>query len=151
VFTYVTVNRKKIINQITQEVSKKLNGKVTIENIDISFLRRFPKVSAVLHNVSLTDTMFAYHHHPFFKGENVFVNLGIMGLIKKESSLTGFGIENAGFYLFTDTSGYTNSYLFKRKKDPSAKSASSDRARELSSIVIKKARFTMDHQRTQKF
>ncbi|MEP6596243.1 MAG: AsmA family protein, partial [Ginsengibacter sp.] len=152
VFTYVTVNKQKIIKQVTEEVSKKLNGKVTIENVELSFFRHFPTLSVVLHEVSINDTMFAYHHHPFFHAENVSVNLGLIGLIKKKSFVNGFRIEEANFYLFTDTSGYSNSYLLNPKKDSS--SANSDSSKEknlLKSIILKQVRFTIDDKRKQKF
>ena len=92
-------------------------GTVSIGDVELSFFRTFPKVSVLFHNVSITDTMFARHHHPFFQGEEIYAELSIMKLIKKEPAVNGFKIERAAIYLFTDTSGYTNTYLFKPKKD----------------------------------
>lgn len=152
IFTYVTVNKQKIIKQVTGEISKKLNGKVTVENVELSFFRHFPRVSVVLHKVMITDTMFSQHHHPFFQGEDVFVNLGFFKLIKKQSFVNGFRIEKGSFYLFTDTSGYTNSYLFSPKKDSSsAHTTSSKEKNELKSIILKDVKFTIDDQKKQKF
>ena len=116
VFIYVSSNKKSIIKQVTQEIGKKLNGNVSIGDVELSFFRTFPKVSVLLHKVSITDTMFAQHHHPFFQGEEIYAELSIMKLIKKEPAVNGLKIERAAIYLFTDTSGYTNTYLFKSKK-----------------------------------
>jgi hypothetical protein len=148
--SYVTFNKKKIISQVTQEVSKKINGKVTIGNIDLSFFSHFPSLSVVLKNVSITDSMLAYHHHPFFKSEKVYVTLGVINLIKKRPPVSGFKIEKGSFYLFTDTSGYSNNYLFKPRKDSSAINAPSKKG-ELSSISMEQVRFTIDDRRKQKF
>ena len=123
IFIYVSVNKKSIIKQVTEDIGKKLNGNVSIGDVELSFFRTFPKVSVLLHNVSVTDTMFARHHHPFFQGDEVYAELSIMKLIKKNAAVNGIKIERAAVYLFTDTSGYTNTYLFKSKKDSSSSGA----------------------------
>lgn len=129
---------------MTQEIGKKLNGNVTIGDIELSFFRTFPKISVLLHKVSITDTMFAQHHHPFFQGEEIYAELSIMGLIKKEPAVNGLKIERAAIYLFTDTSGYTNTYLFKSKKDSSSGGESTNRKNELKSIILTDVRITFD-------
>ena len=150
VFTYVSVNKQKIIRQVTEEVSKKLNGKVTIENVELSFFRHFPTVAVVLHNVTITDTMITQHHHPFFTGENVFINIGFIKLVRKQSFVNGVRIEKGNFYLYTDSTGYTNTYLFKSKKDSSSANNSSQQKNDLRSIILNNVRLTIDDQRKQK-
>ena len=68
-FTYVSINKKKIISQVTAEISKKIGGKVSIGNVDLSFFRHFPKMSVALKQVSITDSMFTSHGHTFFKAD----------------------------------------------------------------------------------
>jgi hypothetical protein len=151
VFIYVSVNKKSIIKQVTQDIGKKINGNVSIGDVELSFVRTFPKVSVLLHNVSVTDTMFAIHHHPFFKGEEVFAQLSIMDLIRKKSAVNGIRIERSAFYLFTDSTGYTNTYLFKPKKDSSSSSnKSSPEKNELKSILLKATRITIDDRQKEK-
>lgn len=147
---YVTVNKQKIIKQVTEEVGKKLSGTVSIKNIELSFFSHFPQVSVLLHNVTITDTMFAQHHHPFFQGENVYVGLSIMRLIKGQSSVNGFKIENGSFYLFTDTSGYTNRYLFHSKKDSISAAEASKGKNQLRTIALKNVRITLDDKQKNK-
>lgn len=117
VFVYVSANKQKIIKQVTQEIGKKLSGNVTIGDVELSFFSHFPTVSVALHNVLITDTLFAQHHHAFFSGEEVFVNVGVINMIRKKSFINGFRIDKGIFYLYTDTSGYSNKYLFNPKKD----------------------------------
>ena len=144
VFIYVTSHKKAIINQVTQEIGKKLNGNVSIGDIELSFFRTFPEVSVLLHKVSITDTMFAQHHHPFFKGEEIYAELSIMKLIKKEPAVIGLKIERAAIYMFTDKSGYTNAYLFKSKKDSSSGRETAPEKTELKSVVLADIRITID-------
>jgi len=142
VFSYVSANKQKIIKRVTDEVGKKLSGNVSIGNVELSFFRHFPKVSVELHNVMITDTMYAKHHHPFFMAEDVFVNLSVIKLIKKSSFVNGFRIDKGSFYLYTDTSGYTNKYLFNPKKDSAKSAENTQRRNELKDIVLNNVRVT---------
>jgi len=150
VFTYVSVNKKKIIKQVTDEIGKKLNGKVSIGNVELSFFSHFPKVSVALHDVMITDTMYAQHHHPFFKGKGVFVNVSVINMLGKRSFINGFRIEKGSFYLYTDTSGYTNKYLFNPKKNSSAASQNNTERNELKNIVVNDVRITDDDKQKNK-
>ncbi|MEP6926100.1 MAG: AsmA-like C-terminal region-containing protein, partial [Ginsengibacter sp.] len=105
-----------------------------------------------LHKVSITDTMFAQHHHPFFQGEEIYAELSIMKLIKKEAAVNGLKIKSAAIYLFTDTSGYTNTYLFKSKKDSSSSgNETTNKKTELKSVDLTDIRITIDDKNKQKF
>ena len=149
-FSYVSANKQKIIKQVTDEIGKRLNGNVSIGNVELSFFRHFPKVSVALHNVMITDTMYALHHHPFLRAEDVFVNMSVMGMINKSSFINGLWIEKGSFYLYTDTSGYTNKYLFNPKRD-SAKSAENNQGRnELKNIDLNDVRITDDDKQKNK-
>ena len=150
VFTYVSVNKKKIIKQVTDEIGKKLNGKVSIGNVELSFFSHFPKVSVALHDVMITDTMYAQHHHPFFQGKGVFVNVSVINMLGKRSFINGFRIEKGSFYLYTDTSGYTNKYLFNPKKNSSAASQNNTERNELKNIVVNDVRITDDDKQKNK-
>ena len=150
VFAYVSANKKKIIKQVTDEIGKKLNGNISIGNVELSFFSHFPKVSVALHNVMITDTMYAQHHHPFFHGEDVFVNVSVMNMISKKSFINGFRIDKGSFYLYTDTSGYTNKYLFNPKKDPAKGAENNNERNELKNIVLNDVRITDDDKQKNK-
>jgi len=150
VFSYVSANKQKIIKQVTDEIGKKLNGNVVISDVELSFLRHFPKVSVALHNVMITDTMFAVHHHPFLKAEYIFLNVSVMSLINKSSFINGLRIDKGSFYLYTDTSGYTNKYLFNPKKDSAKSTGNNQERNELKNITLKNIRITDDDKRRNK-
>lgn len=150
IFFYVTANKKKIIKQVTEEISKKLTGTVSIGNVELSFLSNFPAVSVELHNVQITDTMYAQHGHAFFTGEKVFVTVGIVNMISKKSFLNGFRIDKGNFYLYTDTAGYTNKYLFKPKSDPAPKDKNNKGRNELRKIVLNNVRVIEENRQRNK-
>jgi len=139
---------------VTDEIGKKINGNVSIGDVELSFLRTFPKASVLLHDVLVTDTMFTLHHHPFFKANEVYAQLSIFSVFKRNPAVNGFRIENASVYLFTDTSGYTNTYLLKKKTNSSLPSSpslkSSGAENELKSILLKNVRITLEDRRKEK-
>ena len=143
-FIYISTHKKSIIKQVTEEVGKKLNGNVSIGDVELSFFGTFPKISIVLHKVIITDSLFAQHHHEFLKADEIFAQLSISKLIKKESPVNGFKIQNASIYLYTDTNGYTNEYLFKPKRDSVERETHSSEKTELKSIILKKVQITID-------
>lgn len=146
VFIYISVNKKSIIKEVTDGIAKKINGNVSIGDVELSFFRTFPKVSVLLHNVLVTDTMFAQHKHPFFKANEVYAQLSIIKLIKKEFAVNGIRVERASLYLFTDSSGYSNGYLLK----PKSKSIAGDdkkatqQKNQLRLVELNKLRITVD-------
>ncbi len=150
VFTYVSLNKKKIINQVTTGLSDKLNGKVSIGNVELSFFRHFPKISVVLNDIAITDTLFPQHHHPFFQAKQVFINLSITKLVQKEPSVTGLRIQNGSFYLYTDSSGYTNTYLTHPKRNSPPPTTKSENANELKTIELDDVRLTLDDRQKEK-
>ena len=149
-FIYVTTNKKKIILQVTEQISKKLTGNVSIKDVELSFFTDFPKVAVVLHNVLITDTMFSQHHHAFFTGEEVFANVSVINMISKRSFLNGFKINKGSVYLYTDTNGYTNKYLFNPKKDSAAENKTTTGKNELKKIVLNDVRLIDDNRQKNK-
>ncbi len=141
---YFSINKKEILTKVTEAAGKKINGKVTIEDVELGFFSTFPKMSVQLDRVIITDSAFDQHHHPFLSCDKVFAELSISKLIKKELALNDLKIENGAIYLFTDASGYTNEYLLKTKKDSAAAKNNAPAQNELKSIILKKIRLTID-------
>lgn len=117
IYAYVAANKKSIIQQIKEQADDKLNGDIQINDIGLTFLNTFPRISVELENISIKDTLFSQHHHPFFAAKKVYVNLSLTGIIQKTNPISGVRIDNGQVYIYTDTSGYTNAYLLSPKSD----------------------------------
>ncbi|MEO8771652.1 MAG: AsmA-like C-terminal region-containing protein [Ferruginibacter sp.] len=150
VFTYVSVNKQKIIKEVTAELSKKINGTVSIGNVELSFFRNFPKISVLLHDVKITDTLFSQHKHPFFEAEDVFAQLSIKRLFKKQSPLNGIKVDHATLYVYTDSTGYSNDYLFKQKRPPTTTTKDVSGKSELKYVELMDFRVVIDDKRRDK-
>ena len=144
VFAYISANKQKIIKQVTQDIGKKLNGNVSIGDVGLSFFSHFPQVSVVLSNILVTDTLYQQHHHAFFKGERVYARVSLLKLVKRESSVSGIQIEHGSFYVFTDSTGYSNDYLYTHKKDSTTSGSVSNAKNELNLIELKDVRIVVD-------
>jgi hypothetical protein len=69
---YISAHKEEIVDKVKIELAEKLNGKVEIGNIDLTYFKSFPNISVQLQNVSIKDTLFDQHKHPFFSGLKMF-------------------------------------------------------------------------------
>ena len=149
-YIYISANKKTIISQVTGQMSEKLNGDVKINNADISIFKSFPKIAVYTQNVLITDTMFKYHKHPFLQVKELFVNLNLFRLMRKQSALSGIRIKDGSIYIFTDSTGYTNKYLMESKKDPAGGPKKTGGDISLNNILIQRMRITLKDDRKKK-
>lgn len=147
-YIYIATNKGSIIKQIKQEVADKLNGEVQLGNIELTFFSTFPSVSVLIENVSIQDTLFNTHKHPFFRAEKAYAKISLLSVIKKKNPLSGLKIENGHLFIYTDTSGYTNSYLFSPKSK--ADNKGTGQKTEINDVKLKNVRFTIDDRKKEK-
>lgn len=133
------------------EISNQINGKVNIGNIELSFIRNFPHVSVLLQNVSITDSLFNLHHYTFFKGKEIFVSIDVLKLIDHKPPIKGIWLKTCELYLYTDSTGYTNSYLLHKKADTTNDTQQSETKNELKNLILKDVRFVVDDRKKEKF
>jgi len=145
VYTYVVFNKKVIVEQVRQQISEELTGNVKIGNIDINYLSNFPMVSVMLENVSITDTMFQQHHHPFFTAEKLYARLSLVRLVQKKDPLNGIRVDNGQVYVYTDANGYTNAYLFAGKKEIADTTKPRREKSIIKKIALNNVRLIMDN------
>ena len=114
---YFYLNKQKIVSQVTKAIGENINGKVDVDNIELSFFKSFPYFSVLLNNVNITDTAFDIHHQKFFYCKKVFLRLSIINAILNKPFVNAVTLENGKLNLFTSNNGFTNSYLLKGKKE----------------------------------
>ena len=141
-YGYFLVNEKKIIAQVTHQLSEKINGDIKYKNATISFFKTFPKIAVYVQDIVVTDTMFSNHHHPFFQANEVLISLSIFKIIRKQPPVSKLIIRNGSFFLFTDSAGYSNKYLLASKKDPQGGPKKTDKNISLNSILLEATHIT---------
>ena len=143
---YVNSNKKELIAQATETIHTKLSGNVTIEDLNVSLFRHFPSLSIRLINVSVTDSLYPKHQHKLLSAENLFVRLSTPSLITGRVLINKFTLRNGGFYLFTDSTGYSNGYLLKPKNPNPPKTSNTNEAAKklLDEVLIENFSFHLE-------
>lgn len=149
-YIYVSVNKKAIIVQVTEQISEKLDGTVTIGNVDLSFVRTFPQISVLLTKVAIKDTMYSTHKHAFFTADKLYARISVFQIIVKKDPLTGIRVDDGNLYIFTDTTGYSNNYLLAGKKQPAATRPTAAKKIILDDIRLNNFHITMDNRKVDK-
>ncbi|MEO6868284.1 MAG: AsmA-like C-terminal region-containing protein [Ginsengibacter sp.] len=147
---YVATHKKYLISKLSEEMSKRINGNVKLQSIDVGVFNSFPNISLVIRDLSISDSMVAVHHHTFFKAKKLFVSMAFSSLVKGQFQLKGITSEDGTIDIFTDSSGYSNDYLLKPHQDNNIKSKPSENSSVLSFLKLKNFRFIIDDKRKDK-
>ena len=115
---YVSSYKTKLIAEATEKIGETIGGKISIEDMGVSLFQNFPYISISINNIKVTDTLFEIHKHPLVQAEKIFVRINPLKLIILDISVNKITVKNAAFYIYTDTSGYTNAYLLKGNNKP---------------------------------
>ncbi len=149
-YWYISSHKKELVQQFSEMISEKINGEVDLKEADVSFFSSFPKIAIKAKNVLVTDTMYKFHQHPFFKAEELLVNVSLFKSIAKKSALTGMEMKNGIIYFYTDTSGYSNSYLIKSKKDSAGGPKKTANSVAIKSIRLVNVQFVLIDEKREK-
>lgn len=112
-------NKQVILQEITEQLGSRVSGTLEIRDMEPSLIRSFPNISVTLKDVLLKDSLFSVHQRPLLKVEEVFVKVNTFAILRKKVDIRQVFLKNGSIRLFTDSTGYSNAYLFKSK--PAAK------------------------------
>ncbi|MCC8409388.1 AsmA family protein [Mucilaginibacter sp. UR6-1] len=151
---YITFNKQKVLTLITQTVNKSIDGKLVIGELDPTFFSAFPNVAVSLKNVSLKDNQWPKHKHTLLQAGDVEVAVNALSLIAGNVNIQKISINNASIDFFTDSTGYSNTAVFKKgKPKPDAdKNKDSDEgaAAIIKRIDLNKVAFSLNNQKANK-
>ncbi|MDR6945140.1 AsmA family protein [Mucilaginibacter pocheonensis] len=148
---YVVYNKQKVLNLITAELNKNLNGTLSIGNIDPTLFSGFPGVSVTLKNVTIKDKLWATHHHTLLDSKDFHVSVNAMALMKGKVEINKIEIRNASIDLFTDSTGYSNTSVFKGKsKTNKTPETNADSPTQIKRFELSNVKFVVDDRRAQK-
>lgn len=118
---YVQLHKRSILDKAQNAVKTNLQGDAHIGSLEISFFRNFPSITVRLSDVWLRDSAWQQHHHDLLKASEVFVSCNLWkSLLHRNLALGKISLEHGQIYLYTDSTGYSNTYLLKAKKSPRA-------------------------------
>lgn len=138
---YISYNKASILETVKKELDSRINGQVSIGDIDATFLQTFPQVSFGLVNVTIRDSLWTQHHHDLLNAKKIYADLNIFKLFTGRLYVDKIIIDNATAYLYTDSTGYDNTKIVKAR--PSSAKAKSSHIPSLeirnSKIFVEKA------------
>lgn len=148
---YVNANKKELLGTITKQLNKNLNGTLTIGNMEPTFFKGFPGVSISLKNVVMKDSLWKNHQHTLLDAKDFDVSVNTMALLTGTIEIKKIGISNATIYLFTDSNGYSNTAIFRKKdkkKKPETDEGGSDA--RLKKFSLNQVSFVVDNKKGHK-
>jgi len=145
---YINANNKKVLESLTAELNKNINGTLTIGSMEPAFLRGFPRISLNLKQVTLKDSLYDKHKHLFLKADDFYISVNAFALLRGTIEVKKIEISNAAVNLFTDKNGYTNTGVFKKAENNSGKEEGV--MPELKKFSLENVSFTIDNQNKKK-
>lgn len=111
IYIYFRLNKTRLLEKVSQTVSARLQGEASIKDIGINFLVNFPYITLRLEDVALRDSLYKIHRHELLKAKKIFVSSTTFQLLKGKIEPSKIVIEQGQVFMFTDASGYTNTYI----------------------------------------
>src|SRR5687767_3623292 len=88
-------NRNNLLDKLSAELNKGINGQFHIEKVDFTFLHNFPNFSVTLRNVYLRDMRYDIHKQDVFRGKKIFLDVALYPLLRKELKVKSLSVEEA--------------------------------------------------------
>jgi hypothetical protein len=148
---YVNVHKKELLVSINKELNRNINGSLTIGDMEPTFLKGFPGVSVSLKNVEVRDSLWKVHHHSLLSAKDLDISVNAMALLRGTIEIRRMTINDAAVYLYTDSNGYSNTSIFRKKpkeEQPSNEEAASPA--EIRRFDLNDVRFIMDNRKGNK-
>lgn len=148
---YVSANKKSLLLSITEELNKNLTGSMLIGSIDPTFLSGFPNVSLKLNDVIIKDSLWQKHRHTLLDAKVMEIAVSPLAMLTGTIQINKVSISDSKIYLFTDSLGYSNTSIFKKKdkkKDSSQKS--DDTGTEIRKFALSNVDFVVDNEKGNK-
>jgi hypothetical protein len=115
---YVESNKKEILDKLRKGISENLRSEIKYRDADITIWRNFPFIGVRFYDISVQDSVY---HMPFFQMKEVAGKVSLVQYFRKDIELRDLYLANGVLHVFTDTSGYTNRYLIKFRKNDTAR------------------------------
>jgi len=111
-----------------------------------TLLSGFPGVSLRLNNVVLKDQRWSEHNHTLLKAGDINVTVNTLGLFRGAVEINKMIISNASVYLYTDSTGYTNTSVFRKKpKLDDTVSNTSGSSMEIRKMVLQRVNLVINN------
>jgi hypothetical protein len=139
---YVSTHKAAILSRVKSEINDRISGEIGFDDIHITFLHPFPKLSVSISNVTVRDSLWKQHHHTLFQARTVYASLSVFRLLTGKAAIDKVAVQDGFINLYQDSSGYSNSKIFREQP-----AASKSRRTSLPDMELKNTRveITLEH------
>ncbi len=109
---YLLANKNQIKRYALDQLNAQLDAKITINDIDITLFKQFPKVSLDMHLVRITDPNQPKQY--LLQAEHVYIGFNIYDILRKQYNIKLIAIDSAQLNLYTDLAGKSNFNILKQ-------------------------------------
>lgn len=121
---YVTVRKQTIIDKARTELKNRLGGEASIGDMEVSFFHHFPNITLHLSKVTLRDSLWQQHHHDLLDADDIYLHVAVIrSLFSGAAHLGTVYIERGSIYIFTDSTGYSNTSALQGRGQEGGKRA----------------------------
>ncbi len=147
---YINFNKKELLVAINKELNSNLNGSLSIGSMDPSFLKGFPGISISLRDVLLRDSLWKTHQRTLLQAKDLDISVNAIALITGTIRINKVGINNARIYMFTDSSGYSNTSVFKKNNKEKGGEKEGGSPAEIRRLSLNNVAFILDNRQGNK-
>ncbi|TKC05574.1 AsmA family protein [Pedobacter polaris] len=147
---YINHNNKAILNTILTQLNSNVNGKIEVASMETTLLKGFPGISVSLKKVQLRDSLWSQHKHDLLHADDIDVSLNMFSLMAGNININKIGINNAGIYIYTDTTGYSNTSMFKSKNTGKPADPKDKQAFEIKRVDFNNVNLIVENQKRYK-
>ncbi|MBS1604878.1 MAG: AsmA family protein, partial [Bacteroidetes bacterium] len=114
---YVHFNKARILQKASVEIKAHFGADIAIGQLDVSRFRHFPSLSIQLSDVTLRDSLWRRHHHDLMNVRTVYADCSLLNsLFSGKVRIGRVFLEHGTVYFYRDSTGYSNTYVFKDRK-----------------------------------
>lgn len=114
---YALLNKATLLEKAKMALQDRIGGDVRIGQLDLSFFRHFPNITARFSDVSLRDSAWPQHHHDLLKVADAWLSCNLFkSLFNGRVQIGAIDLEHGQVYFYTDSTGYTNTSLLKDRQ-----------------------------------
>jgi hypothetical protein len=146
---YVKQHEQQFISFLESETEKGLNGATLhIGDISMGFKSSFPLIALTIDSIYLRDSLWSRHHHNLVSVNRVYATIDFWKLFHGIIDIQRLDLDKPDIYFYTDSLGYSNTSVF-RKKIRSRKDSTTSQPYPI--LGIRDARFSIDEGVKHKF
>jgi hypothetical protein len=121
VYIYYRTHKPELIAKANTFLNDRFKGSINIKDISLNLLSNFPYPALQINGVTIDDSVYARTGQHTVYLQKIRVIPGFEGIWRGAPVIRKVVLENGLFFLYKDSSGYTNGYVWTSKQPRSAK------------------------------